>query len=87
VVVQKVVLDLEIFPNLEQNGKGDVEGLDCLVGRGWARIHVWNPGHMHGKRHREIERIEGGLVDDDQSMPGRRSDDTTNSDGSHTLSS
>jgi len=80
-VIQEVVLDLEVFSNLEQDRKGDVERLDELVRRNWARMRVWNPGHMHGESHREIERIESGLVDHDQSMPARRSDDAINGDG------
>lgn len=69
VVVQEVVLDLEVFSNLEQDCKSDVEGFDGLAGRSWTRIRVRNPGHMHGEGHREIERIEGSFVDNNQPMP------------------
>lgn len=54
-VVQEVVLDLEVFSDLQQDGKSDVEGLDGLVGGNWVRIRGRNPGHMHGESHREVE--------------------------------
>jgi len=68
-VVQEVVLDLEVFSDLEQDGKGDVEGLDGLAGQNLAWIRVRDPGHTHGESHREVERIEGRFVDHDKPMP------------------
>lgn len=77
-IVQEVILDLEVFSDLKQDGKGDVKGLDGLIVRNGVLVRVWNPGHVHRQSDREIERIESGLVDHDQPMPAQRSDDAIN---------
>lgn len=53
--VQIIILDLEIFPQGQEDGEGE------LVGR-----FGLDPDHAHGQGYGEVEGVEGGLVDYDQ---------------------
>lgn len=55
VAVQVIILDLEVLAQGQENGLG-------LLERGL----VLDTGHVHRQRHGEVERVVGGLVDDNE---------------------
>lgn len=55
VAVQEIVLDLKVLAQRNQNTL-------CRL----KVLAVGHAGHIHGERDREVERVEGGLVRDDE---------------------